>query len=225
MTKQITFGEHSRAAVLRGVNRLADTVKTTLGPRGRNVVLEKKYGSPTITKYGVTVAKEIDLIDAMENMGAQMVREVAAKTSDVAGDGRGAWQFYRNLKNKINKGTAVAIKTNTWNQLNSRRRQFEHLIFQSGSTVPQLEQDQMMLGIYTPQLLNTFGFYSTGNELPDGRDAIETYSFDAMGQSEKLQSPNTQPVQIELIPTQTVTRRGRMSVMVVMPALTECQQR
>jgi chaperonin GroEL len=87
MAKQITFGGHARAAILRGVNRLADTVKTTLGPRGRNVVLEKKYGSPTITKDGVTVAKEIDLIDAMENMGAQMVREVAAKTSDVAGDG------------------------------------------------------------------------------------------------------------------------------------------
>src|SRR5689334_8943222 len=87
MAKQITFGGHARAAILRGVNRLADTVKTTLGPRGRNVVLEKKYGSPTITKDGVTVAKEIDLMDAMENMGAQMVREVAAKTSDVAGDG------------------------------------------------------------------------------------------------------------------------------------------
>jgi len=87
MAKQITFGGHARAAILRGVNRLADTVKTTLGPRGRNVVLEKKYGSPTITKDGVTVAKEIDLLDAMENMGAQMVREVAAKTSDVAGDG------------------------------------------------------------------------------------------------------------------------------------------
>ena len=87
MAKQITFGEHSRAAILRGVNKLANAVKITLGPRGRNVVLDKKYGSPTITKDGVTVAKEIDLIDAMENMGAQMVREVAAKTSDVAGDG------------------------------------------------------------------------------------------------------------------------------------------
>ncbi len=87
MAKQITFGGHSRAAILRGVNKLADTVKITLGPRGRNVVLDKKYGSPTITKDGVTVAKEIDLKDAMENMGAQMVREVAAKTSDVAGDG------------------------------------------------------------------------------------------------------------------------------------------
>ncbi|HEU4932788.1 MAG TPA: TCP-1/cpn60 chaperonin family protein, partial [Pyrinomonadaceae bacterium] len=87
MAKQITFGGHSRAAILRGVNKLADTVKITLGPKGRNVVLDSKFGSPTITKDGVTVAKEIDLKDAMENMGAQMVREVAAKTSDVAGDG------------------------------------------------------------------------------------------------------------------------------------------
>jgi len=81
------MGEQSRAAILRGVNKLADTVKITLGPKGRNVVLDKKYGSATITKDGVTVAKEIELKDAMENMGAQMVREVASKTSDVAGDG------------------------------------------------------------------------------------------------------------------------------------------
>lgn len=87
MAKQITFGGNSRAAILRGVNKLADTVKITLGPKGRNVVLDKKYGSPTITKDGVTVAKEIDLKDAMENMGAQMLREVASKTGDVAGDG------------------------------------------------------------------------------------------------------------------------------------------
>ncbi len=87
MAKQIVHGEESRAAILRGVNQLADTVKITLGPKGRNVVLDKKYGSPTITKDGVTVAKEIELKDAMENMGAQMVREVASKTSDVAGDG------------------------------------------------------------------------------------------------------------------------------------------
>jgi len=87
MAKQITLGEDSRAAILRGVNKLADTVRITLGPKGRNVVLDKKYGSPTITKDGVTVAKEIELKDAMENMGAQMVREVASKTSDVAGDG------------------------------------------------------------------------------------------------------------------------------------------
>ena len=87
MAKQITQGGESRAAILRGVNQLADTVKITLGPRGRNVVLDKKYGSPTVTKDGVTVAKEIELKDPMENMGAQMVREVASKTSDVAGDG------------------------------------------------------------------------------------------------------------------------------------------
>jgi len=87
MAKQIVHGEESRAAILRGVNQLADAVKITLGPRGRNVVLDKKYGSPTITKDGVTVAKEIELKDPMENMGAQMVKEVASKTSDVAGDG------------------------------------------------------------------------------------------------------------------------------------------
>ncbi|HSE26433.1 MAG TPA: chaperonin GroEL [Pyrinomonadaceae bacterium] len=87
MAKQIVHGEESRAAILRGVNQLADAVKITLGPKGRNVVLDKKYGSPTITKDGVTVAKEIDLKNPLENMGAQMVREVASRTSDVAGDG------------------------------------------------------------------------------------------------------------------------------------------
>ena len=85
--KRIVHGEESRAAILRGVNHLANAVKITLGPRGRNVILDKKFGSPTITKDGVTVAKEIELQDPMENMGAQMVREVASKTSDVAGDG------------------------------------------------------------------------------------------------------------------------------------------
>jgi len=85
--KQILYSESSRQAILRGVNQLADAVKVTLGPKGRNVVLEKKYGGPTITKDGVTVAKEVELKDPLENMGAQMVREVASKTSDVAGDG------------------------------------------------------------------------------------------------------------------------------------------
>src|SRR6187399_356242 len=85
--KQIVHGEDSRQAILRGVNVLADAVKITLGPKGRNVVLDKKFGSPLITKDGVTVAKEIELKDSMENMGAQMVKEVASKTSDVAGDG------------------------------------------------------------------------------------------------------------------------------------------
>jgi chaperonin GroEL len=87
MANQITYGDSSRQAILRGVNSLANAVKVTLGPKGRNVILDKKFGSPTITKDGVTVAKEIDLKDAIENMGAQMVKEVASKTSDVAGDG------------------------------------------------------------------------------------------------------------------------------------------
>ncbi|OFW16581.1 MAG: chaperonin GroL [Acidobacteria bacterium RIFCSPLOWO2_02_FULL_67_21] len=87
MAKQIIYGEESRQAILRGVNQLANAVKVTLGPKGRNVILDKKFGSPTITKDGVTVAKEIDLKDPLENMGAQMVREVASKTSDTAGDG------------------------------------------------------------------------------------------------------------------------------------------
>src|ERR1700709_1829481 len=87
MAKRITYGEDARQAILRGVNKLADAVKVTLGPKGRNVVIEKKFGSPTITRSGVTVAKEIELENKFENMGAQMVREVASKTSDVAGDG------------------------------------------------------------------------------------------------------------------------------------------
>jgi len=87
MAKQIVTGENSRRAILRGVNILADAVKITLGPKGRNAVIEKKFGAPTVTKDGVTVAKEIELKDPLENMGAQMVREVASKTSDVAGDG------------------------------------------------------------------------------------------------------------------------------------------
>src|ERR1700759_3655085 len=87
MAKQIVTGEASRQAILRGVKQLADAVKITLGPKGRNAVIEKKFGSPIITKDGVTVAKEIELKDPLENMGAPMVREVASKTSDVAGDG------------------------------------------------------------------------------------------------------------------------------------------
>ena len=87
MAKDIIYGDASRQAILRGINSLANAVKVTLGPKGRNVIIGKAYGSPTITKDGVTVAKEIDLKDPLENMGAQMVREVASKTSDVAGDG------------------------------------------------------------------------------------------------------------------------------------------
>jgi chaperonin GroEL len=87
MAKQILFSEEARAKILSGVNQLTNAVKATLGPKGRNVVIDKKFGSPTITKDGVTVAKEVELKDPFENMGAQMLREVASKTSDVAGDG------------------------------------------------------------------------------------------------------------------------------------------
>ena len=87
MAKEIRYDQDARAKILAGVNQLANAVKVTLGPKGRNVILEKSFGSPTVTKDGVTVAKEIELEDKFENMGAQMVREVASKTSDVAGDG------------------------------------------------------------------------------------------------------------------------------------------
>src|SRR4249920_432451 len=85
--KDLVYREHARSAMLRGVNALANAVKVTLGPKGRNVVLQRKFGSPLITKDGVTVAKEVELADRWENMGAQMVKEVASKTSDLAGDG------------------------------------------------------------------------------------------------------------------------------------------
>src|SRR4026209_717048 len=116
MAKQITYGNDSRQAVLRGVNRLADAVKVTLGPKGRNVALDKKFGSPIITKDGVTVAKEIELKDALENMGAQMVREVASNTSVVAGDGTTtatvlAQAIYREgIKNVTAGANPMAIK-------------------------------------------------------------------------------------------------------------------
>src|SRR3970282_1379199 len=87
MAKDIKYGEEARRALERGVNQLADTVKITLGPKGRNVVLDKKFGSPMITNDGVTIAQEIELEDKFENMGAQLVKEVATKTNDVAGDG------------------------------------------------------------------------------------------------------------------------------------------
>ena len=87
MAKQLVYGADSRAAMLRGINTLVDTVKVTLGPKGRNVVLDRKFGSPIVTKDGVTVAKEIELEDPFENMGAALVREAASKTADTAGDG------------------------------------------------------------------------------------------------------------------------------------------
>ncbi len=129
MAKQITYGNDSRQELLRGVNRLADAVKVTLGPKGRNVVLDKKFGSPVITKDGVTVAKEIELKEPLQNMGAQMVREVASKTSDVAGDGTTtatvlAQAIYRegsknvtaganpmDLKRGIEKAVAAAVES------------------------------------------------------------------------------------------------------------------
>src|SRR6266851_2800765 len=124
MAKRVTYGEEARQAILKGVNKLADAVKVTLGPKGRNVVIEKKFGSPTITKDGVTVAKEIELKDEMENAGAQMVREVASKTSDTAGDGTTtatvlAQAIYREgIKNvtaganpmDVKKGIELAVK-------------------------------------------------------------------------------------------------------------------
>ena len=88
MAKEIKYGAEARAALESGVNQLADTVRVTLGPKGRNVVLDKSYGAPLITNDGVTIAKEIELADPFENMGAQLVKEVATKTNDVAGDGR-----------------------------------------------------------------------------------------------------------------------------------------
>src|SRR6266498_2454409 len=114
--KTISYGEEARQRILHGVNKLADAVKVTLGPKGRNVILDKKFGSPTITKDGVTVAKEIQLQDALENMGAQMVREVASKTSDVAGDGTTtatvlAQAIYREGAKNVTAGTnPMAIK-------------------------------------------------------------------------------------------------------------------
>ena len=114
--KTISYGEEARQRILHGVNKLADAVKVTLGPKGRNVVIEKKFGSPTITKDGVTVAKEIELQDSLENMGAQMVREVASKTSDVAGDGTTtatvlAQAIYREgIKNVTAGGNPMELK-------------------------------------------------------------------------------------------------------------------
>jgi len=116
MAKDIVYREDARSAILRGVNALADAVKVTLGPKGRNVVIDKKFGSPTITKDGVTVAKEIDLKDPMENLGARMVREVASKTSDVAGDGTTTATvlaqslFREGIKNVTAGGNPMEIK-------------------------------------------------------------------------------------------------------------------
>src|SRR5258707_4226906 len=116
MPKQLKFDEDARAALLRGINIMAEAVKATLGPKGRNVVIDKKFGSPTITKDGVTVAKEIELKDPYENMGAQMVKEVASKTNDVAGDGTTSATvlaeaiFEEGLKNVTAGANPIALK-------------------------------------------------------------------------------------------------------------------
>src|SRR6202521_5478389 len=108
--KRIAYDQEAREAILRGVRKLARAVKVTLGPSGRNVVLEKSFGSPTITKDGVTVAKEIELDDPYENMGAQMVKEVASKTSDVAGDGTTtATVLAQSIMNEGLKGVAAGM--------------------------------------------------------------------------------------------------------------------
>src|SRR5213083_532012 len=114
--KELHFNTDARAALKRGVDQLADTVKVTLGPKGRNVVIDKKFGAPTVTKDGVTVAKEIELTDPLENMGAQMVKEVATKTSDNAGDGTTTATvlaqaiFREGLKNVTAGSNPMAIK-------------------------------------------------------------------------------------------------------------------
>ena len=133
MAKQIVYGEKSRQKIIEGVNQLANAVKVTLGPKGRNVVLDKKFGSPTITKDGVTVAKEIELKDPLENMGAQMVREVASKTSDIAGDGTTtatvlAQAIYREgAKNVVAGANPMEIKRGIENAVDSVVKQLEQM--------------------------------------------------------------------------------------------------
>ena len=111
MAKMIAFDQEARDAMRRGVSKLARAVKVTLGPKGRNVILQKSFGSPTVTKDGVTVAKEIDLEDVYENMGARMVREVASKTSDVAGDGTTTATVFGNVASEIAGRCVRAIST------------------------------------------------------------------------------------------------------------------
>ena len=110
MAKEILFDVRARESILKGVNTLADAVKVTLGPKGRNVVIEKSFGSPTITKDGVTVAKEIELENKFENMGAQMVKEVASKTSDVAGDGTTTATVLAQAPQRLRAGDALLVQ-------------------------------------------------------------------------------------------------------------------
>ena len=120
MSKEIKFGEDARKSLLNGVNKLADTVKVTLGPKGRNVVLDKKFGAPLITNDGVTIAKEIELDDPFENMGAQIVKEVSIKTNDVAGDGTTTAMVL--AQNMIREGVKNVIRYFTCNMAWARMR-------------------------------------------------------------------------------------------------------
>src|SRR5438045_3910766 len=133
MSKRITYGDVSRQGILRGIDSLANAVKVTLGPKGRNVILDKKFGSPTITKDGVTVAKEIELRDALENMGAQMVKEVASKTSDMAGDGTTtatvlAQAIYREGAKNVTAGAnPMAVKRGIERAVEAMTRELEKM--------------------------------------------------------------------------------------------------
>ena len=151
MAKQIVYGEESRQAILRGVNALADAVKVTLGPKGRNVVIDKKFGSPTITKDGVTVAKEVELADPLENMCAQMVKEVATKTSDNAGDGTTTATvlaqaiFREGLKNVTAGANPMALKRGIDKAVETIVERYKFLRGQS----PRMEKDQWLLKKFT----------------------------------------------------------------------------
>src|SRR5207253_168997 len=145
MSKQITYGDASRQGILRGIDSLANAVKVTLGPKGRNVILDKKFGSPTITKDGVTVAKEIELKDALENMGAQMVKEVASKTSDAAGDGTTtatvlAQAIYREGARNVTAGAnPMAVKRGIERSVEAMTRELEKMSKPvSGSMIAQV---------------------------------------------------------------------------------------
>src|SRR5437763_4966799 len=133
MPKQLKFEEDARASLLKGVNILAAAVKATLGPKGRNVVIDKKFGSPTITKDGVTVAKEIELKDPYEDMGAQMLKEVASKTSDIAGDGTTTATvlaqaiFREGLKNVTAGANPMALKRGTEQAVDAVVEQLQHM--------------------------------------------------------------------------------------------------
>jgi chaperonin GroEL len=173
--KQIVYSENSRQAILRGVNQLADAVKVTLGPKGRNVVLEKKFGGPTITKDGVTVAKEIELKDPLENMGAQMVREVASKTSDVAGDGTTTATIL--AQSIFREGVkAVAAGANPMALKRGIEKAVEVVVSEIGKMSVKVENDQKIAQVGT---ISANGDATIGNIIADamkkvGKDGVIT---------------------------------------------------